>query len=324
MPQVQVALREIAAGKTVRINDVMGYIVTTGSDETKSLPAPKRAYKFQDVIKANSHLQPDVEYYLYKQIFPPIERLCAPIPGTDSVRLAECLGLDTRKYAISTTSAASNSQSTEVFPLESQIADNVRFKDCVRLSFRCRSCRQPSIYTGMIESASMLGPHGLICSHSSCGTAFATISLVAQLEAQIREQTAHYYEGWLVCDDSSCAQRTRSMSVYGSRCLGPHGRAEGCLGKMKYEYPEKRLYNQLLYYATLFDAMKVKERVKRGGQIKLENDHECDGEERDRIAVMCDLNQERFAALKRVVDAYLKKCGRQWVSMDDVFRYALK
>lgn len=324
MPQVQVALREIAAGKTVRINDVMGYIVTTGSEETKSLPAPKRAYKFQDVIKPNSELQPDVEYYLYKQIFPPIERLCAPIPGTDSVRLAECLGLDTRKYAISANSTANSAQSTEVFPLESQIADNIRFKDSVRLSFRCRECRQSSVYTGMIESASMLSSHGLVCSHSSCGKPLATISLVAQLEAQIREQTATYYEGWLVCDDPSCAQRTRSMSVYGTRCLGSQGRAEGCLGKMKYEYPEKRLYNQLLYYATLFDTTKVKEQVKRVGSIKLENDRECKGEEKDRIAVMCDLNKERFAALKSVVDAYLKKCGRQWVSMDDIFRYALK
>src|SRR5690349_3974194 len=105
MPQVQVALREIAAGRQVRVNDVMGYIVTMGSEETKSLPAPKRAYKFQDVVKPDSTLQPDIEYYLYKQIFPPIERLCAPIPGTDSVRLAECLGLDARKYAISSTSA---------------------------------------------------------------------------------------------------------------------------------------------------------------------------------------------------------------------------
>src|SRR6201995_6078273 len=124
MPQVQVALREISRGKHVRVNDVMSYIVTMGDEETKSLPAPKRSYTPQDVQKLDSGLVPDIEYYLHKQIFPPIERLCAPIPGTDSVRLAECLGLDVRKYQINT-SAGTNQQSTEIFPMESQIPDRI-------------------------------------------------------------------------------------------------------------------------------------------------------------------------------------------------------
>lgn len=90
MPPVQVALREIARGKPVRPNDVISYIVTGGDSVTSSEPPAKRSYTLQDVIKKDSDLKPDVEFYLAKQIFPPIERLCAPIPGTDPVRLAEC------------------------------------------------------------------------------------------------------------------------------------------------------------------------------------------------------------------------------------------
>lgn len=104
MPPAQVALRELARGRTVRPNDVISYVVTSGDSETSSLPAAKRSYTLQDVVKKDSGLKPDIEFYLLKQIFPPIERLCAPIPGTDAVRLAECLGLDVRKYQINTSS----------------------------------------------------------------------------------------------------------------------------------------------------------------------------------------------------------------------------
>lgn len=313
MPQVQVALREISRGKTVRVNDVMSYIVTMGSEETKSLPAPKRSYTPQDVLKQDSSLQPDIEYYLYKQIFPPIERLCAPIPGTDSVRLAECLGLDTRKYQINTNQ--SNTQNQEIFPLESQIPDSVRFKDSVRFSIRCRSCKEVSVFDGLSESSAIVSPSGIVCSNTECGATFTTMSLVAQLESQIRTQTSKYYEGWLVCDDTSCANRTRQMSVYGHRCLGPVGKAEGCLGRMNFEYTEKRLYNQLLYFASIFDVDKAKKNVKE----KKEYDAV-----RDRVIVLGESNRESFNTIKSVVDAYLKKCGRQWVEMDSLFGFALK
>lgn len=314
MPQVQVALREMARGKTIRVNDVMSYIVTMGNDQTRSLPAPKRSYTPQDVMKPDSGLQPDIEYYLLKQIFPPIERLCAPIPGTDSVRLAECLGLDTRKYQINT-SASANQQNAEIFPLESQIPDSIRFKDSARLKLRCRSCHEESLFEGLCQSTSMCSPEGLVCSQSNCQSPFSMLSIVAQMESQIRAQTSQYYEGWLVCDDPSCGNRTRKISVYGHRCLGPQGRAEGCLGRMSYEYSEKRLYNQLLYFAGLWDVEKAKERAK---SLK-ENESV-----KDRVMVLAETNKASFAAIKGVADAYLKRCGRSWVQMDSLFGFALR
>lgn len=313
MPQVQVALRELARGKSVRVNDVMSYIVTNGTEETKSLPAAKRAYTLQDVLKGESGLKPDIEYYLLKQILPPIERLCAPIPGTDAVRLAECLGLDTRKYQIHN-SNSSGEQSAEIIPLESQIPDAIRFQDAARLSLRCRSCHTKSDFEGLASSPSMCTPNGLICPAKNCGKSFSVLSIVAQLESQVRAQTASYYEGWLVCNDPSCGNRTRQMSVYGSRCLGPRGLASGCLGKMTPEYTEKQLYSQLLYFASLFDVDKAKENAK---EVK-------EREVREKVEACVEWNRARFGTIKGVVDGYLKKCGRQWVEMDVLFAFALK
>ncbi|KAI9758865.1 MAG: hypothetical protein M4579_002748 [Chaenotheca gracillima] len=309
MPQVQVALRAMAQGKTVRVNDVMSYIVT--GDSKSSEHAAKRAFAPQDVIKTDSGLKPDIEWYLYKQIFPPVERLCAPIDGTDAIRLAECLGLDTRKYAIH---SSTSPEQQEISPLESQIADDIRFKDAARLSLRCRACKSNFEFEGLLNCPlEACSPTGLVCPSASCATPFVNISIVAQLEHQIRQQTARYYEGWLVCDDASCGNRTRQMNVYGHRCLGPQGLGKGCLGRMSYEYTEKMMYNQLLYFQGLWDVEKAKSKATTQG-----------GEKKDQILALAEHNRDRFATLKGVVDRYLEKCGRQWVDMHSLFGFVPK
>src|SRR5437773_2526466 len=189
-----------------------------------------------------------------------MERLCAPIDGTDAIRLAECLGLDTRKYQIS--SSSSSQEQKEIFPLESQIDDEVRFKDAVRFNLRRRACKGAFNYDGPAANPDICSPNGITCPSAECRKVLPVISIVAQLESQIRQQTAKYYEAWLVCDDSSCGNRTRQMSVYGHRCLGPKGHGRGCLGRMSYEYTDKMLYNQLLYYQSLFDVDKAKANAK--------------------------------------------------------------
>ncbi|KAK2740212.1 DNA-directed DNA polymerase alpha catalytic subunit pol1 [Myotisia sp. PD_48] len=305
MPPVQVALREISKGKPIRPNDVISYVVTNGDSETSSLPPAKRSYTLQDVTKPDSELKADIEYYLLKQIFPPVERLCAPIPGTDSARLAECLGLDVRKYQIQS-NATRGEESTELCPLETQIPDSVRFEKAARFNLRCRFCRDTNLFEGLILSAEMCTPNGLVCKNPSCSKPFSVISVVAQMESQIRAQTALYYEGWLVCKDSACGYRTRQMSVYGQRCLGPHGLGGECKGTMAYEYTAKQLYNQLLYFAGLWDVEKAKAAAEK----------DTTAEKKEQILALAAWNRPRFDTIGSVVDSYLKKCGRQWVEMD--------
>ncbi|KAI6251126.1 hypothetical protein HI914_00636 [Erysiphe necator] len=300
MPQVQVALREISRGKIVRKDDVIAYIVT-GDSKTTSDSVAKRSYTPQDITKVDSGLMPDVEWYLYKQIFPPVERLCANISGTDTIRLADCLGLDVRKYQINN-STSNYSKDSEICPLESQIDDEVRFRDACRLTFCCKKCKSRFKFEGIQGSLNNCSPSGISC---SCGYNLSYLSLMAQLEHQIRQQASRYYQGWLICDDQACGIRTRQMCVYGHRCLGPQALGRGCLGKMRYEYTEKMIYNQLLYFASLFDVEKAKA-----------NSQESD---KELVSALAEHNRTRFSKLKEVVDNYLDKCGRQWVAMDSLF-----
>ena len=313
MPQVQVALRALAAGKTIRQNDVISYIMTAATEKTISNESTaKRAFAPAEVISSASSLKPDIDWYLYKQIFPPIERLCAPMPGTDAIHLAECLGLDTRKYSIGSTT--NQNQEKEISPLESQIPDSIRFQDCARFSLKCRHCRTSFLFEGLVASIANLTPEGILCVNASCRRIFSTVTVVAQLEHAIRAQTSRYYDGYLVCDDTSCGNRTRQMSVYGHRCLGPKGKAEGCLGRMRYEYSEKAMYNQLLYLRGLFD---VDEKEGAKAIVKVEEG------EREKVRVVKEMMRERFGTCRGVVEGYLKRCGRVWVQMDGLFGFAL-
>ncbi|TWU74794.1 DNA-directed DNA polymerase alpha catalytic subunit pol1 [Metarhizium rileyi] len=308
MPQVQVALREIARGKTVRKGDVVSYIIT--GDGTSSAPAPKRAHAPAD-LKTDSTLIPDVEWYLGKQIFPPVERLCANIVGTSTSQLAEHLGLDIRRYGSSQTQQNSSNDDLEIHPLESQIPDEVRFGDCTRLSLRCRKCKSSSTFEGLAASPDRVSASGVLC--GGCGAVISTLSIVAQVENSIRSQTSRYYEGWLVCDDSQCGNRTRQMSVYGTRCLGPKGLAQDCLGRMRYEYTEKAIYNQLVYFSSLWDVDKAREKANDTNSSTLSQ------QDRDTVLALAEHNRVRFGTVKGIVDKYLEKCGRQWVAMDTLF-----
>lgn len=315
MASVQVALRQIAKGKHVKAKDVMSFVIT-GESGGSAESAASNAYPLDEVLKQDSGLKPDIDYYLHKQILPPVERLCAPISGTNITHLAECLGLDTSKYRMSTNSGNDSNQEAEIMPLESQIPDEIRFKDSKPLSLRCNTCHKSFVYRGIGILPDVVTHDGFKCPHTGCGAALTNLSVVAQLESFIRQHAARYYAGWLVCDDPSCGSRTRQMSVYGHRCLGPRGLGHGCLGRMNYEYTERMLYNQLLYLQSLFDVEKCKERMSK------ENGGEKDTSEK--VRVLAELNRERFETAHGVVRSYLERNGRQWVAMDTLFAFALK
>lgn len=318
MASVQVAFKLMAKGKQVKAKDVMSFVIC-GNSNGSAEQAAKNAHSLDEVMAKDSGLIPDVDYYLHKQILPPVERLCAPIDGTNVTLLAECLGLDTSKYRVSGASKAAE-QSNEIATLESQIPDNIRFKDCEALGLLCLGCRHRFEYRGITSviqqeealiPAGMLTNNGLACPRAECKKVTPTLTLVAQLESQIRRHTARYYESWLVCDDPACGMRTRQMSVYGHRCLGPKGLAHGCSGRMTFETSEKSLYNQLLFLQGLFDVDKSLESKSNGDEV-----------EKDKV--LAEMNRERFATCWDVVKAYLDKSGWGWVSMDSLFGFALK
>lgn len=71
----------------------------------------------------------------------------------------------------------------------------------------------PALQTGIISK------FGLLCDNMDCLDPLSTASLGVQLDLQIRNFISKFYEGWLVCDEPTCGNRSRMMRVYGKRCL---------------------------------------------------------------------------------------------------------
>lgn len=127
----------------------------------------------------------------------------------------------------------------EYVTLDSQISDEERFKNCERLNIRCRSCQSLTLINGVvrenIDGDSNNGKtveYGFSC--LSCHKIFPIKSVYVQISMAIRNFIKKYYEGWLVCDDATCGNRTRMMSVFGRRCL-----VEGCHGAVVREVNKK-------------------------------------------------------------------------------------
>lgn len=329
MPSVQVALKLMAKGKPVKAKDVMSFVIC-GNSSGSAEQAAKNAHPLAEVMAKDSELVPDVDYYLHKQILPPVERLCAPISGTNVSLLAECLGLDTSKYRVSGASKVAE-QSNEITTLESQVPDQIRFKDCEPLGLLCTGCKHHFEYRGLhyappsdeqpLTPLATLTDKGLTCPQSECKKVMSLLQLSTQLDSQIRRHTSRYYSAWLMCDDPACAMRTRQMSVYGHRCLGPRGLAHGCSGRMSFEFSEKALYNQLLYLQGLFDVDKSFEKMGAGKQSLVKTEA---GEGIEKIKVLGEVNRERFGVCVGAVQEYLDKSAWGWVSMDSLFGFALR
>ncbi|KAK4052007.1 DNA-directed DNA polymerase alpha catalytic subunit pol1 [Microbotryomycetes sp. JL221] len=278
LPHVQVALRMKARGQNAKALDVIPYIfcLPANKESAKSGKA-ENAYHPDEVRKNN--LVVDVEVYLHAQVLPPIERLCDPIAGTEKARLAECLGLDVSRYFGSSGDLPEHHFKT----LNSQISDAVRFKD---------AC----------SPGQTLTKSGMFCTNIECLEPLSVASVAVQLDLQIRQHVSKFYEGWIVCDEPTCGNRTRMMSVYGRVCLMP-----GCKGQVQFEYSDGQLYAQLLYFDTLFDVERVRSKLFANGSP----------ETRD----ILDAQNATLNQLRSVVTKHLEKNGRRWVSMSSLFSF---
>ena len=152
-------------------------------------------------------------------------------------------GLDPNRYR---TASAGESEARLFSSLDSLMSDAERFKDAHPFLVRCRSCQSQVAFDPISKrdvssstlyfattyaeyrQSSLLQSSGPAC--PGCHAPLTSVSLRMQLEVQIREHIGKYYEGWTVCDDPTCGNRTRMMGVYGRRCLRP-----GCLGHVAFE-----------------------------------------------------------------------------------------
>lgn len=158
--------------------------------------------------------------------------------------------------------------------------------------------------------------NGVQC--KKCESQISTLGVSSQLEHRIRSFIAKYYQGVVVCDDSTCGMTTKQISVYGKRCL-----SHGCKGVMRYKYSDKELYNQLLYFDSLFDVSKNKTQSLRP-LYDSEDKSQPTPMIKGQVDALSEQNRENFEVFKSVVQKYLSDCGRRYVDMGSMFDFMNK
>ena len=298
-PHVQVALRMIAAGKSVKALDTVPYIVCT---DGTSNPATQRAYHPDDLRKKDD-LQVDQEYYLKNQIHPVVARLVDPIDGTDSGQIAACLGLNAAEFLRSATEV--DMMHDEIgMGMMSQMSDAERFKGAEKLAIPCRKCAQSTEFKGVFQAQANGDLRcGLLCQNATCSEKFSVPYLSNQLTVAMRAEINKYYKSELKCDDEGCSsqgQCTRQLSTSGTHCLDGY-----CRGTMRPVYSDARLYTQLSYFLNLFD---VEHALKQ-----LPEANKDDGEK------VVTGHRNTFEKVYDHVDKTLQKSARKHVDLGNLF-----
>ncbi|GFR77685.1 DNA polymerase, partial [Elysia marginata] len=211
LPHVQVAMRyNSKGGKEMRAGDTVPYIIC---EDGSTMSATQRAYHPEELAK-QANLKIDTKYYLAHQIHPVVSRLCDPIDGTDSARIAECLGLDPSGYRHSV--RAEEEEEEDLVTVQLTIEE--RFRDCERFVFNCPAptCgRQVVLDAPFTGNDTSLTPALFSCSNQACRYPLweAKTRLKNMLQRKIQQHVNKYYQGWLKCEDIACGARTNRMPL---------------------------------------------------------------------------------------------------------------
>jgi len=297
-PHVQVALRMIANGKSVKALDTIPYIVC--KDGTNN-PPTQRAYHPDDLKKTALGLEIDFTYYLKNQVHPVVSRLCDPIEGTDGAQIADCLGLEASEFNRIAHSFEANDSEIGM-GMMTNMSDAERFKGAEGIQIKCPKCDVEKKFPGVfIVNESNEVRCGLLCQTASCSATLPIHTICNKLTLAMRKYIDKYYLSELKCDDQTCSEQpTRQLSVTGMECLDPY-----CRGSMRPIYSDKVLYTQLSYFQSLFD---VEHATKQLSQ-----------ETRDMGPSVVAGHQDEFRQLFDHVDKHVQKSARKHVDLNALF-----
>ncbi|KAF4027243.1 hypothetical protein G4228_018762 [Cervus hanglu yarkandensis] len=304
LPHVHVALWiNSQGGRKVKAGDTVSYVIC---QDGSNLTAGQRAYAPEQLQKQDN-LSIDTQYYLAQQIHPVVARICEPIDGIDAILIASWLGLDPTQFRVH--HYHKDEENDALLGGPAHLTDEEKYKDCERFKCPCPTCGTENIYDSVFDgSGTDMEPSLYRCSNINCKASPLTfmVQLSNKLIMDIRRCIKKYYEGWLICEEPTCRNRTRHLPLQFSR-NGPL--CQVCMkATLRLEYSDKSLYTQLCFYRYIFDVECALE--------KLITDHEKDKLKRQFLTpkVLQD-----YRKLKNTAEQFLSQSGYSEVNLSKLF-----
>eukprot|EP00932_Pfiesteria_piscicida_P003645 SRR837773.1355.p1 GENE.SRR837773.1355~~SRR837773.1355.p1 ORF type:complete len:761 (+),score=382.37 SRR837773.1355:765-3047(+) len=222
-PHVQVALRLIARGKSVRAGQEVCYVICepTGGEEASSKGSLADRARDPHELTLDPSLKVDVAWYKKQQVHPLVSRLLVCVEGTDAARIAECLGLDGARFAQAAAAhAASRDDDTYASMASADVNAlfdrKVRFKafDSRLPGVPCTKCKAVTPWKQLLQPEVVEAPsiEATFCC-SSCSEPIKPKRAQNLFVMQVRSLLKEHCEGWVKCHGDECIEKTRRLSV---------------------------------------------------------------------------------------------------------------
>lgn len=272
LPHVHVATQMISTGRHVSVGDHIPYIILDipGSSLSERAVHP---YIYQS-SKEYENVAIDFAWYLSSQLLAPVSRLCEPLEGLNSARLALALGLDASQYMSNGSGDLPDIEAlADEFTVDLYEFDNVEaFPHLNMLTVNCRYCSAPVDVMGMCgffkrfeaqtESGELV--NCFPCPTNECqGFVRSDQDFCMVLNAlvlEIKACIAKYYKQIFICDTATCDYHLGTRHL--PKDLDMSCPREGCAGTLSAEYPSDILVQQLRFFQRVFDFSRVQTKAR--------------------------------------------------------------
>lgn len=243
LPHVKVAKRLLDQGdSSIKAHVYIPYIICKQSvnavQPSKSLA--DRAYHLKEVIRDS--LKPDLMWYKENQILASVSRLCKHIKEMDMFQIANCLGIDSRKYESINKIEEADTNATMYYSNSALVCGIA--KNPIKLT--CPSCNKERLVGKVTDSTKVNFESILHC--EDCKNYNTDYNfLLNQVILNTKMALGSYYQLRQHC--GKCDTRTR-LIITSEECKEGNCRR----GRYKFEIQEHDVANDLNFQAKLFDS----------------------------------------------------------------------
>jgi len=264
LPHVEAAKRMRKDGIPAKVGDFIEYVVAegTGAEHT-------RCYHIDQIRAKNLKL--DMEYYLKRQIIPPICRLIDPVEGITAPMIGECFGVSISESKYSSKSSGSGGLSLADIAEEEEAVirwanEKEKYEKCEPVKLKCIHCKTTLPYLGVLHPKTRL--IGFKCPKVAC-KGFVSVETKQrdlnyyknQLTRHFRRYAPKYLNRRYKCQQgfkADCPFQKPAPFVklrHGRRCPDP------CGGLTCSSFPVEKLYLAVDHLEHLFDVESAQQQL---------------------------------------------------------------
>jgi len=132
------------------------------------------AYSPEEFLDKKKNLEIDTDWYITQQLLPPITRLIEHIEGIEVDFVAQCLGVDGKKYKYSSGAGAAHGEDDGLAGIQNPImktetTEKLQERSIASLKITCPFCEEAYEFPEIIHSkGDAKGSASNICPNKSC------------------------------------------------------------------------------------------------------------------------------------------------------------